>query len=504
MTSILAGITVILLGAYGAASVLRRSSAALRHVIWTCAIAATVLLAPLRWRAPQRVITRPLPVVLRSAVSVSGAGTAQSPGLSEIAYSVWALGAALLALRLLLSTARLRRAVREARGVESSCPIPILTSRHVRGPVVAGVLRPVILLPDHTSTWTPSRRRAVLAHELAHIRRRDPAILMAAHLTTIVYWFHPLCWLAAARLRMESERACDDAVLRIGLLPTGYAGHLLGVARKFNPQPAIPMATTSHLESRVKSILDPFVNRSFAARRTWLAAGLLTAACMAPLTTLSLHALQAGASGNIGGSVADASGAVVPGAQVIASSSDAHNTEVTVSRADGSFSFDNIPAGHYSVEARAAGFAPFRLDNLVLTGGGTLRADARLNIGSISEKIRVVAHGTPRPEAPASTGSPTPIRVGGNVQAAKLSRQVKPAYPADLQAQGIEGTVLLAAVISKDGTPLSLSPLNTAVNTEFIAAARDAVSQWRFQPTLLNGEPVEVATTITVEFKLQE
>jgi TonB family protein len=175
-----------------------------------------------------------------------------------------------------------------------------------------------------------------------------------------------------------------------------------------------------------------------------------------------------------------------------------------VSRADGSFSFDNIPAGHYSVEARAAGFAPFRLDNLVLTGGGTLRADARLNIGSISEKIRVVAPGTPRPEAPASTGSPTPIRVGGNVQAAKLSRQVKPAYPADLQAQGIEGTVLLAAVISKDGTPLSLSPLNTAVNTEFIAAARDAVSQWRFQPTLLNGEPVEVATTITVEFKLQE
>lgn len=73
-----------------------------------------------------------------------------------------------------------------------------------------------------------------------------------------------------------------------------------------------------------------------------------------------------------------------------------------------------------------------------------------------------------------------------------------------LQTQGIEGTVLLAAVISKDGAPLSLRPQNTAVNSEFITAAMDAVGQWRFQPTLLNGEPVEILTTITVEFKLQQ
>ena len=90
------------------------------------------------------------------------------------------------------------------------------------------------------------------------------------------------------------------------------------------------------------------------------------------------------------------------------------------------------------------------------------------------------------------------------VQAAKLIRQVKPAYPPELQAQGLEGTVLLAAIISKDGTPLSLNPLNTAVDAAFVSAARDAVGQWLYQPTLLNGEPVEVSTTITVEFKLQQ
>jgi protein TonB len=85
-----------------------------------------------------------------------------------------------------------------------------------------------------------------------------------------------------------------------------------------------------------------------------------------------------------------------------------------------------------------------------------------------------------------------------------LTRQVKPIYPADMQAQGLEGTVLLAAVISKEGTPLSLSPLNTAVNPEFVTAAVDAVGEWRYQPTLLNGEPIEVTTTITVDFRLQE
>ena len=75
--------------------------------------------------------------------------------------------------------------------------------------------------------------------------------------------------------------------------------------------------------------------------------------------------------------------------------------------------------------------------------------------------------------------------------------------PGTLQAQGIEGTVLLEAIISKDGMPLSLIPKNTAVDPAFVTAAMDAVSQWRYQPTLLNGEPIEVLTTITVDFKLQ-
>src|SRR5580698_991950 len=109
MTSVLAGITVLLIAAYCATTALRRSSAALRHVIWTCAIGATLLYAPLRWRAPQRVIHQTLPSVFTRPINVGAARTDHGLGFAEIAISRWALGSALAALRLLVSAGQFRR-----------------------------------------------------------------------------------------------------------------------------------------------------------------------------------------------------------------------------------------------------------------------------------------------------------------------------------------------------------------------------------------------------------
>ncbi|HVW87749.1 MAG TPA: M56 family metallopeptidase [Bryobacteraceae bacterium] len=506
MASLLAGITLLFTLAWIATLALRNASAGVRHVIWTCAIAGALLLGPLRWRVPQSVVSPVLPFAATPVLQVEAQTTGAPIPLAIVAVWIWAFGAALVMIRLAISGARLGRIVRNAARSGHAGPVPILASQRVPGPLIAGLFQPVILLPEHASRWNASRRRAVLAHELAHIRRRDPLVLFIAHLATALYWFHPLCWLAAARLRAESERACDDAALRLGLLPSGYATHLLGIARAFNPQPAIPMATTSHLELRVKSILDPFVNRHFAARGTWLAGLLVTAAIMAPLSTLTLHAQQAGfagAGGAIDGAVVDASGARVPRAEIIASTPDGGNRQTVLSGEDGAFTLRNLPAGRYMLEVRARGFAVFQLQNLEVTDGATLRADARLRLGGISEKIQVVAKGAPNPAASADAG-PKPIRVGGNVQAANLIQQVRPVYPPDLQAQGAEGTVFLQAVISKEGIPLSLSVHNADVNPEFANAAMDAVKQWRYRPTLLNGQPIDVITTITVEFRLQQ
>jgi protein TonB len=88
------------------------------------------------------------------------------------------------------------------------------------------------------------------------------------------------------------------------------------------------------------------------------------------------------------------------------------------------------------------------------------------------------------------------------VQALNLIRKVTPMYPPDARAEGVEGTVLLRAIVSKIGSLLSIVPVNTSIDPRLVSAAVGAVSQWQYQPTLLNGEPVEVITTITVSFRL--
>jgi TonB family protein len=499
MVPILIGVTVIFAIAWCATSLLHRVSAASRHVIWTCAFAAVLLLAPMRWGLPHRALTASSPAITTSS-QVAAPRHAPAPPLdpASVLMGLWGAGTTILMLRLLLNALRMAAMARSARGRR-----PILVSPGIRGPVVLGVLRPVILLPADSATWTRSRRRAVLAHEAAHIRRRDPAILMAAHIATALYWFHPLCWLAAARLRAESERACDDAALRIGLRPSGYAGHLLDLARKFDIQLAIPMATTSHLESRVKFILDPATNRSFPARTVWCAAILVTAALLAPLATLTLHAQQAaGGTASIAGTVFDPTGARVPGAVLTAANTDVTYEVSAVANAVGAYSFHNLPAGHYTVEASVPGFAKFRGAGLALVSGGKIQVDANLEVDKIALSSVVTAQSAARTQTPAAAADGKPIRVGGNVRTARLLRKVSPDYPADLQAQGVEGTVVLQAVISKEGVPLSLKVQNTGTNPEFVDAAMAAFRQWRFQPTLLNGEPIEVLASSQFDFRL--
>jgi protein TonB len=101
--------------------------------------------------------------------------------------------------------------------------------------------------------------------------------------------------------------------------------------------------------------------------------------------------------------------------------------------------------------------------------------------------------------APGST--PQKIRVGGNVQAAMLIEQVKPIYPPDAKAAGVQGKVQLQATIGPDGR---MQDLTVAEGDPTLAkAALDAVWKWVYKPTLLNGQPVSVVTMVDVNFTLQ-
>ena len=111
--------------------------------------------------------------------------------------------------------------------------------------------------------------------------------------------------------------------------------------------------------------------------------------------------------------------------------------------------------------------------------------------------------GAPPQPGPGEPGQPRArVRVGGNIQKARLVHYVPPTYPADAQREGVEGTVLMEAVIGTEGRLVGLSTLNSMVDERLAAAASDAVLQWKYQPTLLNGRPVEVAATVSVAFEL--
>jgi protein TonB len=104
--------------------------------------------------------------------------------------------------------------------------------------------------------------------------------------------------------------------------------------------------------------------------------------------------------------------------------------------------------------------------------------------------------GMPPPPKP----SQQRVRIGGNVQAAKMIRQIQPMYPQIAKTAHVQGTVMLHAIIAKDGSVQELQYISGPAL--LMRSAMDAVRQWKYQPTLLNGEPVEVDTTISVVFTL--
>src|SRR5262245_49996081 len=129
-----------------------------------------------------------------------------------------------------------------------------------------GLWRNTILLPSAAANWGDERRRLVLAHELAHVKRIDGLIQIVIYDVCTLYWFNQLIWYAAHRARIERERACDDRVLSLGAPAADYADHLVEVVRGLSVHEnlsfaSLSIAHPSQLESRVISILDSGARR---------------------------------------------------------------------------------------------------------------------------------------------------------------------------------------------------------------------------------------------------
>src|SRR6266576_2907421 len=534
--------TILLACAWTTVIALRRRSSALRHHVWAAAILALLVLPFLAlllpaWHSSALGSAAALwsPAHANTASSNSYAipsiiidAVAASPVFNKLVIAVlfvWALGFSFVFLRLAAGLARLAWVSAHAKPIFDEDWMRTVfklsqfhrLARSVRllqcgsslaMPLTWGIFRPVIVLPSDATDWPEDRRRIVLSHELAHIARNDWLLQICAELTRAIYWFHPLVWLAAAQLRQESERACDDAVLLSGIAPSHYASQLLDLARTLKNShhgwsTALAIARPTNLERRFIAMLNPNLNRGGISRRTGLLLKAAALCLLLPLAALRLPGQNL--SGKFTGTIFDPSDGAIPNATIVMTNHKANTIDMTTSNAEGNFVFKALQAGEYEMKVLKPGFATYLASQVMLEPSHDLSMTVKLYIGALNETVDVKTEGSPKASASTeTTGAPKAIRVriGGNVEAAKLITKVQPIYPESAKAAGAQGSVLLHAVVSKDGRPYSLQVLHSQVNPDLARAAVEAVSQWRYEPTLLNGEPVEIDTTIQVNFKL--
>jgi beta-lactamase regulating signal transducer with metallopeptidase domain len=262
--------------------------------------------------------------------------------------------------------ARLTAAVSQEYGLRGS--VRLLRGRNSAILASWGVFFPKILLPANSEDWPEERIRAVLCHELAHIRRRDWFVQIVTEVLRVIYWFNPLFWIACGRLRLESEYACDNAVLEHGFLDSHYAAHLLDVVRTVNRTDvawsALTMAQESTIQKRFKAILNPDLQRGSVTRFAMLAILLAATGITLSVCSLSQTPQSKIIPGTITGIVVNAAGEKISGALVNASTSADKTWTVPLvakTNAEGVFQLAGLDAGSYGLQVRAAGFFPSRM-----------------------------------------------------------------------------------------------------------------------------------------------
>jgi TonB family protein len=373
--------TIVLGAAWVATSLLRRSSADLRHRIWLAAIIAMALL----------LLPVSVPQTMRMTIDAGAPAPGTTPVVSrsiQVLPVVWSVIAALLLLRLGAGIFRLYRITRGSRRANG-----FRVSDSVTTPMTWGVISSVILLPAYVEDWPEEQRDVVIRHERAHIERRDWLWQEFAQVMTAIFGFHPLVWLAAAQMRQEAEHAADDATLAAGVQAPDYADRLMAVARRLSsssPSAAavagVAMVRQPALTSRIAAILDTARTRTRASVSARAGVVIAAVALLVPLSA-----------------------------------------------------FQNREVYHAGVD-----------------------------------------------------GVTTP----------SVTYKATPSYTPEAKAARIQGTVTLTLVVNAAGRADDIQ-VTRSLDPGLDANAIAAVSQWLFKPGTKDGQAVDVAVTIEINFKLQ-
>ncbi|HEU0138978.1 MAG TPA: TonB family protein [Bryobacteraceae bacterium] len=634
---LLAGVAVksaVVLGAaWMAALLLRKQSAAARHVVWTTAFAALLALPLLsvslpalrvpvapQWLPPDLFFettatlgTSEVPAVQPASTAVNTGSAPWRPNWRLWLAFAWLGGAALSFSHMLVGWIAVQRMRRNARPFPAAIEgeIDILETMPGSMPAACGLFRPVILLPADAREWSEERRKFVLLHEAAHVRRGDMATHFLARIALSLYWWNPLAWTAWREFLKERERAADDLVLNSGARASDYAAHLLDIARSMQSTAgvaaaAVPMARVSQLEGRLLAILDAGRNRASSGRMSVVAAALLAAVFVLPVAAFQVQAPAT--------EIADAD--LDAAIRAVASARNPERLEQAAQMAqrlrkydiarkllDSALSIRAETSGRQSPEyatallklgdlerkrGRLSGAVPFYTEALSILGDRSETGSALIALGiqtlnpkkpdqaiAYLERARVVspAHaasalmwmavareqeanfpaaemlyqqalaaavpGTPetatimelyalflgrqgreseaanfRNQAgtlrrsfleQAGTKSPgsgdNVYRIGGDVAPPKLLFKLEPEYSEEARAAKYQGTAVISVEIGLDGKPGNLK-IQRSLGLGLDEKAIEAVNQWKFEPGTRNGQPVTVAATIEVNFRL--
>jgi TonB family protein len=529
---------------------------------------------------------------------------------------LWLAGTLACLLRLLLGFASIARLRIRSTRIGEYEGVALLRSRGAVMPMAVGILRRAILLPAEADEWPRERRNMVVAHELAHVRRRDCLVQAMAQAAFSLFWFHPLAWWAWRQLILEREHASDDLVLAAGFRASDYASQLLEVARSLRPARAgVAMARRRELEGRLLAILDANQRRGVVTRAGTLAAiacmiGLvLPLAAMRPapqveapevLTDELLHssesvrlravakaemehgytenaqklyqrllelrrgafgeqsaeyatalvdlarAYQAGGKGSA--EVVSLYGEALPIQEARLGPNDPevattlyylgldahHRKDVAGAQQLYQRALDIRSKAYGSSDPRVAEvMTPLALltDNeslyqrslSILDAAGQKTPDLALTLelyasflsahGRAAEAEPLVARakeirtalveqiGLRRVRPGSALAEPKPSRVGPGITAPRVKSKVEPEYSDIARIAKYQGTVVLYIEVGKDGRAGNIQ-LTRGVGMGLDEKAAEAVSRWTFTPATRNGEPVTVAATVEVNFRL--
>ncbi|MEO7192116.1 MAG: M56 family metallopeptidase [Vicinamibacterales bacterium] len=630
---------------------LRRSSPQVRYLV-ACVALALLTIAPLvttaaalreispsttgmpandstdAVQAPLTLITSPAPPTMLPGDWI----TRQLPAV----LLIWIGGVAVLTVQLFAGWLRTRLIHRHAAGVAADAmtdtlariagqlrvtrAVRLIESAIVEVPAVIGWLRPVIVLPASAlAGLTPTQLEAILAHELAHVRRGDYLVNVAQCVIEILLFYHPAVWWVSKRIRVEREHCCDDVAAEFCDDRAAYARALVSLEELRADAPAFAVAASGgELLSRIRRLLDPrfvpgprlsggvamsvaltvFVlalqgplggtpavtDWGRSSNRPVIAANLkdrgplsadiggavglsidATTGRAAPLTASAqqprdVPAAVATSRGGLRVVVTDATGGALPGAEVSVVWPATQTTLVTDSA--GAATLNGLPVGSVRVTVKMPGFRTLVRPSVPIRPNETSSIQAALELGAVSEAVAVAAPRDPQvtrsvaelldaaakayregrnadavtstsraldllrseqtqafrdgvaattaqgeafgsappPPPPGMSGPSRPIRVGGNIRPPLRLKNVSPIYPAEARAAGIQGMVILEAVIGTDGAVKDARVVKSVPGLD--DAARAAVLQGVYMPTLLNGQPVEVLMTATVNFTL--